>query len=90
MPTLAIDLQDGFQDEAIRVEVNGRVVLDETGVNTRLQIGFAGSHKVEVEEGAQMILVVLPILAQKNSMGRHSGCYTRELIRLTNQSWKSY
>lgn len=67
MPTLTIDLQDGFQDEAIRVEINGRVVVDETGVNTRFQIGFASSHQVEVEEGVQMISVALP----KRQLSQH-------------------
>lgn len=60
MPTLTIDLQDGFQEEAIRVEVNGRKVLEEAGVNTRFQIGFAGSHQIEVDYGAQIIFVALP------------------------------
>ena len=60
MPTLTIDLQDGFQEEVIRVEVSGRKVLEEAGVNTRFQIGFAGSHRIEVDYGAQTISVALP------------------------------
>jgi hypothetical protein len=60
MPTLTIDLQDGFQDEPIRIELNGRKVVEEAGINTRFQIGFAASHKVDVEYGIQRISIALP------------------------------
>jgi hypothetical protein len=59
MPTLKIDLQEGFDGDHVIVEVDGRVVLDKDGVRTRMQVGLAES--LQVETGAQaQVLARLP------------------------------
>jgi hypothetical protein len=56
VPTLKIDLREGFEGDHVVARVDGRVVYDKPGVRTRMQIGLADS--VEVQAGAQAELAV--------------------------------
>lgn len=40
MPVLHIDLQEGFDQDAVVVAVNDQPVLDKNAVSTRMQIGL--------------------------------------------------
>jgi hypothetical protein len=59
MPTLRVDLQEGFQDDTVTVWV-GDEELQRSHVSTRLQTGYAGSLEVQVQEGAADVEVALP------------------------------
>ena len=60
MPTLKIDLQDGFEREPVTVRVNGKPVLTRPDVRTSPLTGLAGSVTVEVAAGPVDIEVELP------------------------------
>ena len=60
MPTLKIDLQDGFEREPVTVRVNGKAVLTRSDVRTSPLTGLACSVTVEVAEGPVKVEVELP------------------------------
>lgn len=60
VPVLQIDLANGFFRDRVRVELNGRTVLDREDVTTRTQIGLAAHSYTEVEAGRSKLEVVLP------------------------------
>lgn len=51
MVTLAIDLQDGFEDDRVLVRVNGEEVFHKEQISTKLLLGLADSFETEVEKG---------------------------------------
>lgn len=51
MIILAIDLQDGFEDDTVILQVNGENVYHKEDVSTKLLLGLADSFKTEVEKG---------------------------------------
>ena len=62
MPTLKIDLQEGFGGDHVVVQVDDSVVYDKKDVRTRMQLGLADS--VQVETGTKARLTVrLPMKA---------------------------
>jgi hypothetical protein len=54
VPTLKIDLQEGFAGDHVVVEVDGQVVLDKQSVTTRQQVGLASSVQVETGLTAEL------------------------------------
>lgn len=50
MGLLHIALQEGFEDETVVIRVAGKEVFRKDNVRTKLQIGFADSLEVNVEE----------------------------------------
>jgi hypothetical protein len=52
---LTIALEEGFQGQHVVVVVDGDVVLDESDVRTRTQIGLARSVPVRMPEGTHSI-----------------------------------
>ncbi len=56
-----IAFQEGFTDDTGVVRVNGREVFRRGSVKTRLQIGYADSFEVTVEEGSVNVEVLLPL-----------------------------
>lgn len=48
MKQLTIDLQDGFEDDTVVIEVDGREVYRKAHVRTRQQIGLADTVVAEV------------------------------------------
>jgi hypothetical protein len=51
VPTLRIDLQDGFELEPVTIRVNGEAVLTRSDVRTSRLTGFATSVAVDVPPG---------------------------------------
>jgi hypothetical protein len=60
MGHLHIALQEGFEDEAVVIRVNGKEVFNKQGVRTKLQIGRADAVDVEVEDGTATVEILLP------------------------------
>ena len=60
MAQLHIALQEGFEDETVVIRVAGREVFRKDNVRTKLQIGFADSFEMDVEEGSMSIEINLP------------------------------
>lgn len=60
MQTLKIELQEGFQDDAIVIRVNGSEVMQQDHVKTRTQIGFAAATTATVPAGKATLDVALP------------------------------
>jgi hypothetical protein len=54
MPTLKIDLQDGFSGDHVVMQIDGRVVYDRSEVKTRMQVGLADSAQVEVDSPGEL------------------------------------
>ena len=57
MAVVKVALEEGFDDDTVIVEVNGRQVFEGEGVSTRTQIGLATSFEVEVDEGEAVVAV---------------------------------
>ena len=60
MALLHIALQEGFVDDIVAIRVDGREVFHETNVRTRLQIGYATSIDLNVEECTVNVEVSVP------------------------------
>ena len=61
MGLLHVAFQEGFRDDAVVVRVNGEEVFHKGSLKTRLQIGYADSFELTVEEGRVDIEVLLPL-----------------------------
>ncbi len=48
MPTLQIDLQEGFDRETVAIQVDGREVFQKPDVTTKAQIGLADRVEQDV------------------------------------------
>lgn len=60
MPTLHVDLREGFNGETVIVRVDGREIYRRSGVETNYSVGLADRMRVEVPEGEVRVEVVLP------------------------------
>ncbi|RMD91165.1 MAG: hypothetical protein D6807_00275 [Alphaproteobacteria bacterium] len=60
MPRLRVDLQDGFDGEAVRVELDGTSVFRRENVRTRYQVGLADVIERAVSEGRHVLAIRLP------------------------------
>lgn len=60
MVTLFIDFQDGFVDDKIVLQVNGKEVFRKEQVTTKLLLGLADSLKTKVDTGQVSIEIYLP------------------------------
>lgn len=60
MPLLHIALQEGFENDAVKVRINGQEVFNKPQVSTRRQIGFADSYEAEVGGGTIKVTLDLP------------------------------
>lgn len=67
MPTLRIDLQEGFGGDEVVIEVDGREVFREANVRTDMRVGRAvvrpgraAYHEADVPEGRHTVTVKLP------------------------------
>ena len=61
MALLHIAFQEGFTGDTVVVRVNGEEVFRKGNVKTRLQIGYADSFEMNVEEGSVNVEVLLPL-----------------------------
>jgi hypothetical protein len=60
MARLHVAFQDGFEDDAAVIHVNGKEVFRAKGLKTRLQIGLANSTDLDVGPGTARIEVAIP------------------------------
>ena len=60
MPSMRIDLQEGFNSDDVEVYVNGAKVRDWKDVTTKRMLGLAASAELEVPDGALDIEVKVP------------------------------
>ena len=60
MALLHIAMQEGFEDENVVIRVAGKEAFRKDSVRTKLQIGFADSFEMNVEEGPVSIEIDLP------------------------------
>lgn len=60
MASLVIDLQEGFSDDTVVVQVDGQEIFHKEGVNTDYAIGRADSVKIQISEGSVNIEVTVP------------------------------
>lgn len=60
MKTLHIDLQTGFEGDAVTITVDGDTVYEDPEVTTSLLTGFADSFELTVETGTHQVEVQLP------------------------------
>lgn len=60
MASLVIDLQDGFSDDTVMIQVAGQEIFHKEGVNTDYSLGRADSVEVQVPEGSVDVEVTVP------------------------------
>jgi hypothetical protein len=59
MPSLCIDLREGFLDDIVVVRINNEE-YHKPQVSTRLQLGYADSLEIDVRESTVDVEIVLP------------------------------
>lgn len=60
MISISIDLQDGFSDDIVVVQVNGQEIFNKKGVNTDYSLGRADSVETLVPEDSVEVAVAVP------------------------------
>jgi hypothetical protein len=60
MPTLHVDLREGFDHDTVVVRVDGREVYRQAGVQTNYSVGLADRVTAEVASGPVTVHVALP------------------------------
>lgn len=60
MTPLAIDLQDGFTDDLVVIQVDDQEIFRKEGVQTSLLLGYADLVEIEVPEGTVNVEIILP------------------------------
>lgn len=60
MPTVTVDLQDGFDDDVVEVWLGGERRWREDSVTTNLAISLAASVPLEAEAGESELRVAMP------------------------------
>ena len=67
MPTLRVDLQEGFRDDTVIVRVDGSEAARKTGVTTRPSAGVAESFEVQTAKDEASIEIEVPTRKQSAS-----------------------
>jgi hypothetical protein len=67
MSKLSVDLQEGFQNDTVRVRVDDAAALEREGLSTRRQIGLAARLELEAPEGSFVLHVEVPTRALATS-----------------------
>ena len=60
MPSLRVDLLEGFNGDTVVVRVDGREVERRDGVRTNYSVGIAGRPEVDVPAHAAQVELILP------------------------------
>lgn len=60
MPTLQVDLREGFNGDTVIVRIDGQEVYRRSGVATNYSVGLADSFRAEVAGGDVRVEVMLP------------------------------
>lgn len=61
MAPLVIDLQDGFMDDLVVIQIDDQEIFRKKGVQTSLLLGYADSLEIEVSEGTVNVEITLPL-----------------------------
>ena len=61
MALLHIALHEGFNDDTVMILVNSKEVFNKPNVKTKLQIGYADSIEVNIQEVSVNVKVILPL-----------------------------
>jgi hypothetical protein len=69
MTTIRIALQDGFEDDTVVINVDGREVFRQETVKTKRQIGKATSFEIDLEEGQASVEISLPLRKLYENIG---------------------
>jgi len=57
---LHIAFQDGYEDDLVIVQINGKEVFRKEGLRTNLLLGYADSFEAQITEGSVKVKVILP------------------------------
>ena len=68
MPTLHVDLREGFHRDTVIVRVDGREVYHRDGVETNYSVGLADRLSVEVPGGDVRVEALLPARGQQEAL----------------------
>ena len=60
MPSMRLDLQEGFTNDVVEIYVNGAKVREWEAVTTKRMLGLAASAEIDVPGGALDIEVKVP------------------------------
>ena len=60
MPTLHIDLQEGFEQDTVVIHVNGNEIFREDGVSSMLLLGLAQTLETPVSPGDVVVDIQVP------------------------------
>lgn len=72
MPSLFIDLQDGFSDDTVIVKVNDRQVFHKDNVNTDYALGRADSVEISIHQDQVVIEVDVPFRRLSDTLALES------------------
>lgn len=61
MSLLHIAFQNGFEDDLVILQIDGREVFQKEGLKTNLLLGYADSIEVQVPEGSVEVKLILPL-----------------------------
>jgi hypothetical protein len=60
VPTLTVDLQEGFQDDVVEVSLGGESLWRGDSVTTNVVVSLAASVPLEVDAGERELRVTVP------------------------------
>ena len=69
MPRINIILLDGFDDDEVAINVDGREIYHNTSVSTDMLLGFADSIVIDVSGSSSNIEISIPSQQLMNSTG---------------------
>lgn len=68
MPTLHVDLREGFTRDTVVIRVDGREIYHRTDVETNYSVGLADRVTAEVPRGPVRVEILLPQRDQQQSL----------------------
>jgi hypothetical protein len=71
MPTLHVDLREGFNRDTVVVRIDEREVFRRSGVETNYSVGLADRITVELPEGEVRVEVILPDRGIQHTIVHH-------------------
>ncbi len=74
MPPLRIDLREGFSNDSVSVEANGKQVFHKDSVTTNYSVGLAECIPVEMPAGRLTIRVVIASRNLQSSIDTEIDC----------------
>jgi len=90
MKLLKIDLQDGFNEDSVIIDINGHEIFRGQKVSTKLLLGFADIIETQVPEGNSEIRISLPDRSMESRISLHIEKDTYLGISLTKKGVESH